>query len=154
MVGLMKTLGYGIGVAMLSAGSLLADVSIWSAEKANMAVQAGELILLDIRTPAEWAATGVAQGAWPLDLQNKAFAQQLQTVLSRNKDREIGFICATGARSAYVAKYLDKVGVKHSIDVSEGMNGSRAGAGWVKDGLPVVSAKAALNAMPHDLVAK
>ena len=127
---------------------------IWSAQKAHEAVKSGELVLLDIRTPKEWTASGVAEGAWPVNMYDPDFGRALQAVLSRNDGKRIGMICAVGGRTGYVENVLKKNGFPEIVNVGEGMHGSQHGKGWLKRGLPVVSADAALKAMPGDYVAK
>ena len=47
-------------VASVSAQAAVAETAILSAPTAYEAMQTGDLILIDIRTPEEWAETGVA----------------------------------------------------------------------------------------------
>ncbi len=141
-------------VALLFASATLAEPQTMTVEQANAAVQTGELILLDVRTPGEWKETGVPKGAWPVNLQDKNFGKNLSAILDRNPDKKIGFICRTGNRSGYVFKAVQKYGVQNIVDVSEGMAGSAAGPGWLKAGLPTVSDKQALAALPADFTAK
>lgn len=124
------------------------------AADALAAMQDGSLILIDIRTPGEWAETGVAQGAWPLDMTAKTFGRALQTVIQRNPDRNIAVICRTGSRSGFLVGVLKENGIEGVLDVSEGMAGGRNGTGWIKSGLPIVSASEALAALPKDLTAR
>lgn len=95
----------------------------------------GEIILIDVRTPAEWAKTGVATGAVKLTLQDKDFVAKAKA-LAEQDDRDIAFICRSGNRSSTAAKLLAKAGVD-AINVTEGMVGKTKGQGWVERGLPV-----------------
>lgn len=141
-------------IAMFFASAALAEPQTMTVEQANAAVQTGTLILLDVRTPGEWKETGVPKGAWPVNLRDKDFGKKLSAILDRNPDKKIGFICRTGNRSGYVFKAVQKYGVQNIVDVSEGMAGSAAGPGWLKAGLPTVSDKQALAALPADFTAK
>ncbi|MGJ8627593.1 MAG: rhodanese-like domain-containing protein [Sulfitobacter sp.] len=135
--------GVGLAALFFSAGrwyTLRADVGdgTISAPDAAAAVASGELILVDIRRPDEWAKTGVPQGAVTLDMRRDDFPQALLAAMDGQKDRPVALICARGVRSARISARLIEAGFTHVIDVSEGMLGSRAGPGWLKRGLPLV----------------
>ncbi len=95
------------------------------------------------RSPEEWEETGVAQGAWPVSMHRPDFPQQLQAILQRYEPDQVGLICATGGRSAYVVEILEKNGIFGVLDVSEGMIGNVQAAGWIARGMPIVSTEAA-----------
>ena len=141
----------GIFLSMLATGL---SAEIWSAPKAFGAVQRGELVLLDIRTPEEWSKSGVPEGAWPVNLYDPEFGRALQAVIKRNPAARVGMICAVGGRTGYVEQVLKKNGFPEIVNVGEGLFGSAHGKGWLKQGLPVVSAQEALAAMPADYRAK
>lgn len=121
-----------------------AQTAIMSAPEAQAAVDAGEMVLLDIRTREEWLETGVAEGAWPVSMHTPQFGPELSAILQRFSDRKIGLICATGGRTAYVVDILEKNGIKGVIDVSEGMLGNPRGPGWVARKLPIVDLDTAM----------
>ncbi|TCL08217.1 rhodanese-related sulfurtransferase [Shimia isoporae] len=125
-----------------------------SASEAHVRLRSGELILIDLRTPEEWQETGVAEGAWPLDMREPEFGSWLLAAIERNPDKQVAIICRSGNRSGRMMSLLRDNGVEGVMDVSEGMLGGRRGPGWVPSGLPVVSAQTAFDAMPKDLVAK
>lgn len=104
------------------------------------ALQAGELLLIDIRRPDEWARTGIADGANPLDMRREDFLPALQDLAGGDLDRPIALICARGVRSDRLSARLTATGFTRIIDVPEGMLGSPAGPGWIARGLPVVDA--------------
>lgn len=110
-------------------------------EQAHQAAASGEVTLIDIRTPREWTSSGVGAGAHPLDLRRADFIAALTAIVGPDRDHPIALICARGVRSARLSLVLSKAGFTNIIDVPEGMLGSRAGPGWVKTGLPVVSYK-------------
>jgi len=97
-------------------------------------VQSGEMVLIDIRTPEEWAQTGVAEPAHTNSMHVPGFLERLDEILDSSKDSQIGLICATGGRSAYLQSELNKRGYKNVIDVTDGMIGSGAGPGWLGNG--------------------
>lgn len=129
--------------AVTAAGPVMAEQQIWSAPDARAALAKGEMVLVDIRSPGEWAQTGVAEGAVALTMHSPQFARQITTLLNAQKDKPVGLICATGGRTAYVVSFLAKNGFPGVIDVSEGMIGNTRGAGWIARGLPLISAKEA-----------
>ncbi|MGV6804468.1 MAG: rhodanese-like domain-containing protein [Ruegeria sp.] len=116
-----------------------------SAPEVARLVEAGDLVLLDIRSPQEWEESGVARGALPISMHEPDFPKRLQEVLSRIPPERIGLICATGGRSNYVAEVLEKNGIGGVVDVSEGMFGNGTNPGWIARGLPVVPARDALD---------
>lgn len=108
-------------------------------EQAHQAALAGDILLIDIRRPDEWQKTGVGEGAQMLDMRRKDFVPALTELAGGNVSKPIAVICAAGVRSDRTSLMLEKAGFTHIIDVPEGMLGSRAGPGWLKRGLPVVS---------------
>lgn len=110
-----------------------------SAPDAYLAMSAGNLILIDIRRPDEWARAGIGEGAFPIDMRRKDFIAELAKLTGGNRAKPIALICAHGVRSRRMAARLTAAGFSIVVDVSEGMEGSRAGPGWVRRGLPVVA---------------
>jgi rhodanese-related sulfurtransferase len=100
----------------------------------------GAILLIDIRRPDEWAATGVGQGARPLDMRRRDFGPALLALAGGNPATPIALICARGGRSNRLARRLADAGFAVVQDVPEGMLGSRAGPGWLARGLPVTRA--------------
>ena len=132
--------------------SLAQNRNVWSVRQAHTALQEDRIRLLDIRSPKEWRKTGVAQGAWPVSMHDIRFTTRLGTARELAESRPIALICATGNRSGLVTRALRMAGDDDLIDISEGMLGSRAGQGWIRSGLPVVSVDDALAAMPSALL--
>jgi rhodanese-related sulfurtransferase len=124
---------------------------IWSAADAFEALTKDRIRLLDIRSPEEWSETGVAELAWPVSLHDERFPERLFKAHELADGRPVAMICATGGRSGAVMRNLRRLRYEGFIDVSEGMLGSRAGTGWIKAGLPVVSAQVAIAALPDVL---
>ena len=118
----------------------MAAPQIMSAPEAQAAVNDGSMILLDIRTPEEWQEDGIAEGALPLDLTATNFGQLLNKILEQRGDKLLGMICATGGRTGYVMSVLAQNKLTGIVDVSEGMHGNWRSPGWLKRGLPVVTA--------------
>lgn len=106
-------------------------------QDAHAGALAEDILLIDIRTPREWRATGVGEGAYPLDMRRDDFEQALSELVKGRHDAPIALICARGVRSARMSNRLTQAGFTNIIDVPEGMLGSAAGPGWVRSGLPV-----------------
>lgn len=105
-------------------------------DEAHRAALAGEVVLIDVRRPEEWDATGVPEGAVPIDMRRDDFGTAVLTALGGDASRPVALICAGGVRSARVARALEDAGLAAVIDVPEGMRGSSAGPGWLERGLP------------------
>lgn len=114
------------------------DGTDMTAPEAHAAAVAGDILLVDIRRPDEWARTGLGEGAVPLDMRRPDFAAELVKLSKANPEIPVALICARGVRSARLSARLAEAGFTGIIDVPEGMLGSGAGPGWLKRGLPVV----------------
>ncbi len=97
----------------------------------------GNVLLIDIRTPREWRASGIGEGAVPLDMRREDFVKALAELAGGDPATPVALICARGVRSARLSNRLIEAGFTNVIDVPEGMLGSAAGPGWVRAGLPV-----------------
>jgi len=146
MKGNFVNTGGAVLVASLFAVSTpaLAQSMIWSAPEAQNAMENDQVLMLDIRSPGEWDETGIAQGALPVSMHTPDFSTNLTRILAQSNGRKIALICATGGRTEYVIKVLEKNGISGLVDVSEGMIGNQRGPGWIARGLPVVDKAAAL----------
>lgn len=109
-----------------------------SVRDAHAKAVSGEVMLIDIRRPDEWARTGVAEGAAPLDMRRGDFVDELLVLTGGDRSLPVALICARGVRSRAMSRRLEAAGFTNIIDVPEGMFGSGAGPGWLKTGLPVV----------------
>ncbi len=103
------------------------------------ALQAGNLLLIDIRRPDEWERTGIAAGAEPLDMRREDFIEALTTLTGGDLTVPVALICAAGVRSDRIGARLADAGFTRVIDVPEGMLGSGGGPGWLARGLPVAT---------------
>lgn len=110
-----------------------------TAVQAQKQAQAGRVTLIDIRRPDEWARTGIPQGSVAIDMRREDFEAALLAQVGGNKAAPIALICDRGGRSRGLAARLQKAGFSQIIDVPEGMSGSSAGPGWIKQGLPVTT---------------
>lgn len=145
-----RTFCLSLVAAGLSASHAFASEQL-TAQQALAGMEEGSLILIDVRRPEEWQETGVAKGAWLLDMTDKQFGPRLMAVLERNPNHTVAIICRTGNRTEYLMKLLAQNNISGVQDVTEGMAGGPRGKGWIPSGLPVVTAQQAWNEMPKDL---
>lgn len=124
-----------VGILALMRPAMAAD--LMSADAARAAAEQGQIVLVDIRTPEEWQATGVGDLTVPLDMRAPGFIREIMALRAEDPNRPVALICATGGRSAYVTTALEQRGVTGLINVGEGMMGSKHGPGWLARGLPV-----------------
>lgn len=108
-----------------------------SVREAHEAAKAGRLVLVDIRTPEEWADTGVPEGAIRLDMEGSGFEARLAGVKLDNPGKTIALICRTGNRSSSLQRKLAGRGWKELVDVRGGLLGNPRDKGWLAQGLPV-----------------
>jgi rhodanese-related sulfurtransferase len=132
--------------AALSLSACLSEAApTLSAPDAREQAQAGAITLIDIRTPAEWRQTGVAQGAVRIDMRNpkgpQGFVDAVLAQVQGDRNAPIALICRTGNRSNSMQKVLQEQGFTRVYNVTEGMAGSSAGPGWIKRGLPIEACK-------------
>ncbi len=126
-----------IGLCAVWTRTADAEEATLTPDAALAKVQSGEILLIDVRTPDEWARTGLPEGGTALDMRRDDFTQALLALAEGQTDRPIALICASGGRSGHMTRELSRAGFTRIIDVPEGMLGSRAGPGWLERGLPV-----------------
>lgn len=105
--------------------------------EAHRLALAGEIVLVDIRRPEEWAASGSPASGHRLDMTRPDFTEALLALTGGDRDARVALICARGVRSSRLTNRLTEAGFSNVIDVPEGMLGSAAGPGWVREGLPI-----------------
>lgn len=112
--------------------------AMMDAKTAHEKASAGELVLIDIRTPMEWRETGIPASAHAVTMNQdpKTFLATLDGLIGNDKSKPFAVICRTGNRSSHLAGQLRQIGYLNVIDVGEGMAGSRFGLGWARMGLP------------------
>ncbi|OJV05880.1 MAG: hypothetical protein BGO20_12615 [Bosea sp. 67-29] len=107
-----------------------------SVREAYEAARSGEIILVDIRSAAEWADTGLPQGAVPLDVDATAFDVRLAGLRLDHPGKRIVLIDRTGAQAIAVAQKLAGRGWRELAGVRGGMLGP---GGWLAEKLPVMA---------------
>ena len=98
-----------------------------SAQQAFELVSRGEVDVIDVRDPAEWAG-GHLPGAHLVPL------ERLRASPNELREREnVLFVCAAGVRSQTAARIAASLGVKTIYNLSSGTRG------WVKAGFALVN---------------
>ncbi len=107
-----------------------------SAAEARRAMIEDDVILIDVRTPGEWAQTGLPRGAARVTLQDPAFVGKVEAIIGGDRTAKIAFICRSGNRSKTARDRLKRAGYSHVTSVAGGM---LARNGWNSEGYPTVS---------------
>ena len=130
----------GLAAAALLLAALLGlqrgEEGVLSAAEASARAAAGELLIVDVRTPAEWRETGIPYGAARADIYASDFLAQVGRIVGGDRSRPIAVICARGNRSARARQVLAAAGFAAVYDIKEGMVGGAHGRGWLADGQP------------------
>jgi len=135
----------------------IAPADAWHALKENP-----NALLIDVRTPEEWAYVGIVDTEelgraclfvpwlfFPRMTPNPDFVVQVQHAAKLTDDTPLDtpiyFICRSGIRSAYAAHRFTELGYKNCYNVAEGFEGDpdankHRGSwnGWKVAGLPWV----------------
>jgi len=127
------------------ATSASAQVQEMTPDVAYAKALAGDIVLIDIRTPEEWAESGLPDVALTNNLYAPDFIQTLLAIRDQNPSTPLALICRTGNRSARTTAQLYQAGLTNVIDVVEGVAGSGVGPGWFARGLPKRAADAPVN---------
>ncbi len=105
-------------------------------------VTAGEMTLIDVRSPAEWRATGVPRGAKTVTIHDPkgmaGFVKAVARALNGRKNEPVALICARGSRSSRAERALRAAGFTNIFNLREGMLGNPLdGPGWLRRKLPL-----------------
>lgn len=109
-------------------------IRLISALDAHENREAGDLVLIDVRSAAERTATGMPEGASPAHFRDLDFLQQVMR-LAGDLDTPVAFISRNGQRSMQAAMQARAAGFTHLFSVTGGQEGN---GGWLARGLPVV----------------
>lgn len=142
--GARRTLAAGLAACALVLGATgvsVADHFVMTPGEANFRTEAGELMLIDVRSPQEWRETGVPRGARRVTIHDpgglKGFVDAIAAAVDGDLKKPIALICARGNRSTIAQRVLREAGFTRVFNVREGFIGGPYGPGWVKRGLPV-----------------
>ena len=111
-------------------------------EKAYTLYKNNELVIIDIRTKNEWLSTGVIPGSILLNMhdddykENLSFIKSIEELLSKNRKKNIAFICASGARSKIVLDHFVSRGYENLSHIPDGIVGKNQD-GWIFRSYPI-----------------
>lgn len=135
--GMRKTLstslaGAAAALLLFTSGcsSDTATVETVAADKAVEIIEAGEHTVIDVRTPAEFAA-GHVEGAENIDVTAATFEQE---VADLDKSEEYVVYCQSGNRSADAAEKMADLGFTQVVDAGGIASLQSAGAAVVQGG--------------------
>jgi rhodanese-related sulfurtransferase len=128
----------GGGTAWLRAWA--GDAPALAADEAARRMANGAVTLLDVRSAAEWRATGIPAGAKPVTIHDPGgidgFVAAAAKAVGGDRSAPVAVICRTGRRSTAAADALLRAGFTKVYNVREGMGGNPIdGAGWLARGL-------------------
>lgn len=86
------------------------------------------VVLVDLRTPAELKETGIIKGAVNIDYQTNNWQDQFSKF---KKDQTILVYCAVGGRSGEAYTQLQQMGYSRLFDLQGGLYA------WMKEGMPL-----------------
>ena len=107
-----------------------ADVETVGPPEAVELIEAGEHTVIDVRTPAEYAA-GHVEGAENIDVTAATFEQQVEKL---DKGEEYVVYCQSGNRSASAAEKMVELGFTEVVDGGGILSLEAAGAPVVQGG--------------------
>ncbi len=114
--------------------------NVMGADQAMQLAAAGEIVVVDVRSPQEWQQTGVPAGARLVTIHQPdgliGFIEAMGDTLGEDRSRPIALICARGNRSSLASSALAEAGYTQVYNIREGMLGSPDGPGWLARGLP------------------
>ena len=99
-----------------------------SADQFKQYVDKGDMIIVDVRTPAEYAQ-GHIPGAINVDFNNPNFTLQLEEM---DKSKNYLMHCLSGGRSAQALKIFKSIGFKNVGHLTNGIQE------WEQKGYPIV----------------
>lgn len=131
----LKSFSMMLLIAAGLAGPAQADSDLTVVEAWRLA-QAGDVILLDVRTPGEWSETGIAPDARTINVMTdeQAFVEDVLAAVDGDRDRPIAAICRSGNRSRVAQSILEQAGFSSVANVAGGMRD------WLTHRQPVVTA--------------
>lgn len=104
-----------------------AEFSSLSVEEFEVAIKSDSILIVDVRTPAEFAENHI-DGALNLDINNVAFVKNAEAL---DKSKQLAVYCRSGKRSKKAANVLTDLGFK-VVELNTGI------LGWKSSGKSVV----------------
>jgi rhodanese-related sulfurtransferase len=106
--------------------------------------EAGAAVILDVRTPMEYAQVGHVPGTPLIEWPRNGSRAELQAFLDALQEKfdlseKLLFLCRSGVRSHYAAELAAHAGYENAYNVLEGFEGEYGAGtnGWRATGLPV-----------------
>ena len=109
-------------------GSSIPEISPSEAHEGR---KAGDVVIVDIRDPHEWAQTGLPQGSHPISMNDSSFTERVRNLASEHPTAKIAISCYSGTRAVSAAKALSKCSVKDLVVLKGGI------IQWNTEGLPI-----------------
>lgn len=96
-------------------------------EDAKKVINSGEVVVIDVRTPAEYAE-GHIPGARNIDIYDDSFSDIVEKLPN---DETYFVVCRSGGRSAQACSVMQELGISGVINLEGGM------MAWGNAGLPM-----------------
>jgi len=126
-------------LAVMSLGARADDGGVIAPDQAQAVAARGGLLIVDVRTPSEWAESGIPQGAVTIDIGAGAepFLAAVLAAAGGDRGRKVAVICRSGHRSTMAKALLDRNGFTDVLNIKEGVLGGGNGPGWKARSLPM-----------------
>ena len=142
-----------IRLILLSVFILLSSKLIYGMDNINLEITLDEahslyekekLLIFDIRTKKEWEMTGVIPNSILINMhdnnniERENFLNEVSSEIELHKNKNIAFICASGARSRVVMNFFINKGYKNIFHIPDGIIGNQSN-GWLFQGYPITN---------------
>ena len=113
-------------------------------DKAYSLYEKEKLLIFDIRTKKEWQMTGVIPNSILINMhdnnniERENFLNEVSSEIELHKNKNIAFICASGARSRVVMDFFINKGYKNIFHIPDGIMGNQSN-GWLFQGYPITN---------------
>ena len=108
-----------------------ATIPLIGVKEVLLGVEAGEIVLIDVREPDEWINTGSPKGSIRVPLQSPDFLDQVHSRTNYRKELPIALCCRSGIRGKKAAELLVQSGFENVSNVEGGMKE------WISENLPI-----------------
>lgn len=114
-----------------------ADIGSLPAATANKQVQRGELVLIDVRSPTEWAMTGMPRDSIGAPMQAADFIAQARGAVLGDLDQPIAVLGRGDEDAREAAEKLEAEGFREIYIIAGGMGSAATNTqGWLSSSLP------------------
>ena len=108
-----------VSLAQKSSEKLITTISV---SKAKEIIANNDVIILDVRTPEEFAS-GHIQNAVNINYYDQDFSKRVESI---NKRKKIIVYCAVGGRSGQALTKMDALGFQYVLNMKGGYNAWKA----------------------------